>query len=381
MAVQEGPTFKRYAANGVTTVFAIPFLLLDADDLVVTLDGALVASGFTLSGVGGIDSSATFAVAPAGDLLFRLVVPFQRLFDYQENGDFLAETVNADFDRIWLALKELRRYDERSLRVSDLEPEGVEDLPSIADRSLKLLSFDADGQPIAVAAAEGSATDIEIRMADNVDSLNGSGMLGHRGRTQRQKNDDVISVADYGGIGTGDETTAFNAACTAAGQGGQVYIPFKTFTVGVTNNANRCRIIGANTVMTGTIRNHTGLRNIIANGFTQDNLRNYLPEPCESNPLLVYRQTSASYYVMARKQGRRGGGIISEVVRDVVTVSNSLGGAAELLRATRVHNCKGFYAWRGTANTESGTWENFTIPAANLGHTYPAVSYRNELDA
>lgn len=148
MAVQEGPSFKRYAANGIATVYSIPFLLLDDEDLVVTLDGVEVTSGFTLSGIGNPTSSATFDVAPSGDLLFLLVIPFQRLADYQLNGDFLASTVNNDFDRIWLALKELRRDDQRALSVDPLEPEGIPPLPVAALRQSRVLSFDADGDPV-----------------------------------------------------------------------------------------------------------------------------------------------------------------------------------------------------------------------------------------
>lgn len=148
MSVQPGPTFKRYASNGVATVYAIPFLLLDAADLQVTLNGVLVTTGFTLSGIGNPTSSCTFSVAPTGDLLFQQMVPFQRLADYQINGDFLAQTVNRDFDRLWLAVKQLNRDSSRALTVSLLEPEGIPPLPIMAVRSLKILAFDADGNPI-----------------------------------------------------------------------------------------------------------------------------------------------------------------------------------------------------------------------------------------
>ncbi|MDH8107156.1 hypothetical protein QIG23_27630, partial [Klebsiella pneumoniae] len=33
------------------------------------------------------------------------VVPTYRLTDYQDNGDLLADTVNKDFDRIWMAIQ------------------------------------------------------------------------------------------------------------------------------------------------------------------------------------------------------------------------------------------------------------------------------------
>ncbi len=148
MSVPAGPTYKRYVANGIATVYTIPFLLLDAADLQITLDGTPVTSGFTLTGVGNPTSTCTFSVPPLGDLLFQQMVPFQRLNDYQELGDFLAGTVNRDFDRLWLAMKQVNRDSTRALTVSTLEPEGIPPLPVKALRALKVLAFTADGDPV-----------------------------------------------------------------------------------------------------------------------------------------------------------------------------------------------------------------------------------------
>jgi len=148
MAVQDGPTFKRYAANGVATVYAIPFKVLEAGDLVVTLDDVELVSGFVLTGLGNDTCTCTFSIAPSGDLLFRQVIPRERQTDYQENGDFLSGTVNNDFDRIWLALKELRRDSGRALSASPLEPEGIPELPVAALRAERMLAFDALGDPV-----------------------------------------------------------------------------------------------------------------------------------------------------------------------------------------------------------------------------------------
>lgn len=126
MTVQSGPTEKRYVANGVTTAFTVPFLLLYADDLKVVLNGTLITSGFVISGIGAAQGTITFDVAPVGDLFIYLDVPFERLIDYQENGDFLSTTVNRDFDRIWQALKQLLRFSGRALTlgVSDIDGKG-----------------------------------------------------------------------------------------------------------------------------------------------------------------------------------------------------------------------------------------------------------------
>ena len=126
MAVPEGPTDKRYTGNGVTKIFTIPFLLLAATDLDVYIDGIEISSGFAITNVGSPTSTLTFTVAPAdlADIYLQLNVPFERLNDYQENGDFLSSTVNRDFDRIWQALKQLFRWSTRSLRLGNFDVDG-----------------------------------------------------------------------------------------------------------------------------------------------------------------------------------------------------------------------------------------------------------------
>ena len=127
MAVPEGPTDKRYTGNGVTKIFTIPFLLLAATDLDVYIDGIEISSGFTITNVGNPTSTITFTVTPVdqADIYLQLNVPFERLNDYQENGDFLSSTVNRDFDRIWQALKQLFRWSTRSLRLGNFDVDGA----------------------------------------------------------------------------------------------------------------------------------------------------------------------------------------------------------------------------------------------------------------
>lgn len=126
MAVPAGPTEQRYVGNGVTTIFTVPFLVIQASDLAVYVDGVKLTSGYTQSGVGNPTSSVTFTTAPANlaQILLTLEVPFERLNDYQENGDFLANTVNNDFDRIWQALKQLYTWATRSLRLGTTDVDG-----------------------------------------------------------------------------------------------------------------------------------------------------------------------------------------------------------------------------------------------------------------
>lgn len=126
MAVPAGPTVKGHTGNGVSTIFTVPFLVIQPADLAVYVDGVRLTSGYTQSGVGNPISTVVFVTAPAlnAPIVFELNVPFERLNDYQENGDFLADTVNRDFDRIWQALKQLLRYAGRALSLGQFDVDG-----------------------------------------------------------------------------------------------------------------------------------------------------------------------------------------------------------------------------------------------------------------
>ena len=113
MSVPLQTSYNIYTANGLTTVFAYQFYLISADDLEVSINGSVVSSGYTVSGVGNKDGGdITFLTPPANAAVVMLerVVPTYRLTDYQDNGDLLADTVNNDFDRLWMAMQQAFLY-------------------------------------------------------------------------------------------------------------------------------------------------------------------------------------------------------------------------------------------------------------------------------
>lgn len=103
------PISGPFIANGITTQFAYNFLLLDASDLIVFVGGS-PASDFTVTGVGNSQGgNVIFNTPPASglDVLIKRSTPYTRQTDYADNGDLLADVLNGDFDRLWLALQEI----------------------------------------------------------------------------------------------------------------------------------------------------------------------------------------------------------------------------------------------------------------------------------
>lgn len=139
-----------YVGNGITTEFAFDFKILNSADLKVIKNGAplYVGTHFSINGIGEESGgSVVFSVAPLlGDkiIIYRLVA-LRRDVDYQDNGDLLADTVNADFDRIWMALQDEGSNRTRAIQYPIAEYTADGTLPPANDRSKMLLGFDELG--------------------------------------------------------------------------------------------------------------------------------------------------------------------------------------------------------------------------------------------
>lgn len=228
MSVPNQIPYNIYTANGQTTVFTYEFYIISASDLEVSINGSVVTSGYTVSGVGNKDGGdITFLTPPANGSVVMLerVVPTYRLTDYQDNGDLLADTVNKDFDRIWMAIQRafidlglaLTRplfggpFNAEGYRISNLAdpvnnqdaatkkfviengktnlartlrvPEvSVATLPGVAMRKNKILAFNDQGSPIAVLPESGSAADVLLLLG----SSEGTSWV-HRNKTSISK--------------------------------------------------------------------------------------------------------------------------------------------------------------------------------------------------
>lgn len=260
MSVPNQTPYIIYNANGLTTVFPFEFYIINSGDIQVSLNGTPVTTGFTVSGVGNVSGGdLTFLTPPANGTVVMLerVVPTYRLTDYQDNGDLLADTVNKDFDRLWMAIQRsfiylglaLRRpllggpFNAEGYRIEKLaDPVDTQDaatknyvdqvgvrnlnrtlrvpenyvapLAPAEQRANRLQAYNAEGNPIFVRPESGSAADVLVDLASTEDGK-GDALIGVKqpysgsvGRTQHDKNADTLSVKDFGVRGDGTDESA-----------------------------------------------------------------------------------------------------------------------------------------------------------------------------
>lgn len=106
MAVPEQTPYIEHTGNGVTTSFSLGFQCESKDHLIVLVDEIEppIATWSLTEG------NVVFTTAPAAGkkITVQRNTPFGRATNYQSfNNSFRPQTVNVDFDRIWLKLQEL----------------------------------------------------------------------------------------------------------------------------------------------------------------------------------------------------------------------------------------------------------------------------------
>lgn len=249
MSVPNQTPYNIYTANGLTTVFAYEFYLISAGDIQVTINGAVITGGYSVGGVGNVGGGdITFLTPPANGAMVMLErnIPTYRLTDYQDNGDLLADTVNKDFDRLWMAIQRafiylglaltrpllggpfnakgyrienladpISDYDaankkfvvdngklnlKRTLRVPE---DSVDQLYPVSGRRNSLLGFNSWGKPVPVFSMTDTA-DLALKLASDDDGL-GDSLIGVRqpfashGRMQHDYNLERFSFFDIPG--------------------------------------------------------------------------------------------------------------------------------------------------------------------------------------
>lgn len=166
-----------YTGNGVTTVFAYGFRILDASHIQVvrTENGGdtVLTTGFTVSGVGNAGGgNVTFAVAPTAAQKITLIrnAPFTQQTDLENQGAYYAEVVEQAFDLATMRDQQLQEQIDRSVKVpvgqATFDPDAlISDVIRLADSADQVDAVAAiEAQVVTVA---GIASDVTV-VADNL---------------------------------------------------------------------------------------------------------------------------------------------------------------------------------------------------------------------
>jgi len=185
MTVSTTENRKSYAGNGATTAFSFPYYFSANADLVVVLTttvGALVTktltTDYTVTGAGVANGgTVTMLTAPAtGESLVIYRDPqLTQEADFEDGDALPAATIEGAFDKLTTMVQRASDLVKRSLRLADGDAATtLGALPIASARANLLLSFDADGNPEAVAPTAGTATALSLLLA----SVSGAGLVG-----------------------------------------------------------------------------------------------------------------------------------------------------------------------------------------------------------
>jgi len=266
MTVPVQTTFNAYTANGATTVFPYGFKILAAADLQVLVNNVVTVTGFTVSGIGsGTGGNVTFTVAPVNGtvLTLRLVPILNRTVDFQQFGDWIAATVNNEFDRIWLALQAVFQNTSRSIKLREDTVTDQVITETAADRANKMIGFDTLGAlKLFVMQTGTSLVNLAASSGSSLVGFIQSG-TGAVTRTVQDKTREYVSVKDFGAMGDGalvagvltgtNDTAAFNLAIAYCGKTKILEIPAGMYIVtpGAVNPF-KCSVYGPQATIIGS---------------------------------------------------------------------------------------------------------------------------------
>lgn len=123
MTVPSQTNRDQQVGNGVTTVFTVPFRILDQTHIEVlrTISGVtttlVLTTDYTVSGVGGANTTVTFVAAPAAGatLTFLRNVPLTQETDYVPNDPFPAESHERALDKLTMIAQQQEELIDRSM--------------------------------------------------------------------------------------------------------------------------------------------------------------------------------------------------------------------------------------------------------------------------
>jgi hypothetical protein len=169
MPIETVPSNDRresFTASAAQTVFPFDFPVYAAGDLRVTrrragIDTILaIGADYAVTGAGNQAGGAvTLTVgATAGDgITIESNMPIARTSALNNGGNLTAEQLNGDANRSVIVDQQLDAKLARTIRVPSGDTSILTELPTAAERALRLFGFDGAGNPIAVDTALGTA--------------------------------------------------------------------------------------------------------------------------------------------------------------------------------------------------------------------------------
>jgi len=154
MTITTNDTRDEYTSTAGQVLFSYTFKIFESTDLNVYVtpagqdpdDTTDIVTGYSVTDVGEEDGGTITLVTPttAGDSVTIVSdIPESRTTDYQNNGDFLPDTVNDDFDRVVSLVKQANDKVNRTVSFQESE-QGVSNLELPAPEALKGLRWKAD---------------------------------------------------------------------------------------------------------------------------------------------------------------------------------------------------------------------------------------------
>ncbi len=234
MTVPVQTPFKNYVGNGVTTEFAVGFLCLEGQDLAVYLNGVKASPlTYTVANLNAdTGGTVTFNMAPGVGvaIFFNLEVVAERDIDYKDLGDLFAETLNFDFDRIWLAIQSAFGGLARALRLGPTDVDGAGSYRANQNRIQDVRDAEADQDAVNKRVMEAYVNNSIAGVEGGYGFYHAPG-AGAVNRNFQDVFDDNIYVESYGAAGDGvtNDAEAFRAMHNALGY---IRLQRKTYYVG-----------------------------------------------------------------------------------------------------------------------------------------------------
>lgn len=120
MTVETHINVVQYQGNGATTVFPIPFPVYEGEWIHLYFglgpDVQEVFTGFSVSGAGGDNVNLIMEEAPAAGTVLTVIrnVPLEQLLDLLNGGNFNAEVIESNFDRIVMMIQQVQEQVSRA---------------------------------------------------------------------------------------------------------------------------------------------------------------------------------------------------------------------------------------------------------------------------